>query len=1489
MSLLEKVTQMGKDLGLTDDKLVAFVEKNLPVVAAQEDKDKEREERRLERESKLESERLNAEAEKAKQEAQRQAQENEKAMMEKKIKAEQEAEERRLQAEEKRMQQEWEIEKLKADTSIEHSRHESTRLELTHKPKPKIPFFDEKVDEMDSYLERFDWVAEGCNWDKKDWPYHLSQYLKGKATDAYIRLSPTDRKNYHKVKEALLERFNLTQECYRKNLREAEAYEDVTPAQLYTRIKTYVCKWIALSGGKDLLELVAIEQFIGSCPEDLAVHLRQTSYESSADMCDAASLYLHARGRRLATKTKKTNTKRPENTTPGNKDGGQGNKSDGACFICKEKAHIARNCPQRGKKYCSHCKMNNHNTADCRRPGAKSVHAAAATTREDTTTTDNTPNMGESTEIILNGKKYVNSAVCKDGPNFTDGATVTFDAEVNGQQATVIRDTGCSCIVVNAKYVQPHQFTGESTYLRMADASVREAKYAHVSIRSPFYNGVTKAAVMERTIYDLLIGNIDGARPADQPLDNWKDCAVTTRAQAAKEKAGDKPLVIDSTSTPLSLGKDQLVKLQKDDSTLERFFNSQEVKEKKGCTTRFVVRNNILYREYTNPKSNHGKPVKQLMVPSSLRKEVLQKAHDCIMSGHLGVKKTTDRVLSNFFWPGLNGDVIRFCQSCDICQKTVKKGSVMKVPVQETPLIDTPFKRCAVDLVGPINPPSEKGHRYILTLVDYATRYPEAAPLKNIDSATVAEALLDMYSRVGIPEEVISDQGTQFISDYMKEFTRLLGMRQLPTSPYHAMANGLVEKFNGTLKSMLKKLCAKEPRQWHRFINAALFAYREVPQESTGFAPFELLYGRTVRGPMYILRQLWTKEDTADDVKTSYQHVFELRERLDDMMEMALASLKHSQGRYKHYFDKKAKQRDFKPGDKVLILLPTDGNKLLMHWQGPFTVEEKVRLNDYVINIKGKRRTYHANMLKRYYEREVPTDPATVGAVMTLDAASAGIINPEIGEESEEYQDGLLELYQGKQQTETTRDVILGAGLENNQQLQLMELLDKFGDIFSDLPGNATGMEHSIQLTTDVPVKSKPYGLPYRVRETLKEDINDMLKMGVIRPSTSPYASPTVIVKKPDGSNRICIDYRKLNRITVFDPEPMIKADDLFQKLSGDKYFTKLDLSKGYWQIPVRKEDISKTAFVTPDGHYEFIKMPFGMVNSGATLVRGMRKLLGNLKGVDNYIDDILVHSESWEEHIKLLTEVFNRLAAAGLTVRPSKCRVGETNVEFIGHQLQGDGIKPIEDNLEKIRAAPRPTDKTQVRSFLGLTGYYREYIPHYSTIASPLTDLTKKGEPKKVRWQEPQEKAYTSLKTMLTSAPILRLPDVHKPFVLRTDASDVGLGAVLMQAYEGKLFPVSYASRKLLDREKNYSAIEKECLAVVWAIKKYLQYLYGVEFTLQTDHQPLVYINQAKFENSRVMRWAMYLQNFRIKVESIKGKDNVGADYLSRIDSEFE
>ena len=235
-----------------------------------------------------------------------------------------------------------------------------------------------------------------------------------------------------------------------------------------------------------------------------------------------------------------------------------------------------------------------------------------------------------------------------------------------------------------------------------------------------------------------------------------------------------------------------------------------------------------------------------------------------------------------------------------------------------------------MDLVGSITPASERGHRYILTLVDYTSRYPKAVPLKNIDTETVAEALLDMYSRRGIPEEVLSDQRTQFVSSCRQKVSRLQSINKLITTPYQPNCNRLVERFNGTLKKMLQRLCSEQPRQWHRFINRLLFAYRKAPQEATGFSPFELLYRRTVRGPVQIPKELWTKETDVPEVKTSYQYVLELIERLDYSMKIALEELKRSQAKNKRLYDREAKRRAIEVGDKMLNLLPTDNNNLLL-------------------------------------------------------------------------------------------------------------------------------------------------------------------------------------------------------------------------------------------------------------------------------------------------------------------------------------------------------------------------------------------------------------------------------------------------------------------------------------------------------------------------------------------------------------------------------
>ena len=276
-------------------------------------------------------------------------------------------------------------------------------------------------------------------------------------------------------------------------------------------------------------------------------------------------------------------------------------------------------------------------------------------------------------------------------------------------------------------------------------------------------------------------------------------------------------------------------------------------------------------------------------------------------------------------------DVKRFCASCDLCQRTAPKGMVRKVPLQNPPLIDTPFRRVAIDLIGPISPASGSGKKYILTMVDYASRYPEAVALKGVETERVAEALVAIFFRVGVPAEVLSDRGTQFTSAVMKEVSRLLGLTQLHTTPYHPQGNGLVERFNGTLKNMLRKMCEEKPSDWDRYLPAVLFAYREALQDSVGFSPFELLYGRTVRGPVSILKELWTKEQEAEEVKTTYQYVVDLRNRLEETCQFARESLQRARQIQKRQFDKKTKERKLEAGDKVLLLLPTDHNKILMH------------------------------------------------------------------------------------------------------------------------------------------------------------------------------------------------------------------------------------------------------------------------------------------------------------------------------------------------------------------------------------------------------------------------------------------------------------------------------------------------------------------------------------------------------------------------------
>ena len=288
-----------------------------------------------------------------------------------------------------------------------------------------------------------------------------------------------------------------------------------------------------------------------------------------------------------------------------------------------------------------------------------------------------------------------------------------------------------------------------------------------------------------------------------------------------------------------------------------------------------------------------------------------------------------------------------------------------------------------------------------------------------------------------------------------------------------------------------------------------------------------------------------------------------------------------------------------------------------------------------------------------------------------------------------------------------------------------------------------------------------------------------MLKMGIIEPIESAYASPIVIVKKKDGTNRFCIDHRKVNRITQFDAEPIGNPEEIFARLSKGKFFSKFDHSKGNWQNPMKKSSQLITAFISSEGLF-----CFQIYAIWTCKCRMMRIVLRGLSDVENFVDDILGHSESWKGHLNMLREVFMRLREAGLTVKPSKCVLGYLQLPFLGHVVAHGQISPDPSKIQSIRECSRPSCKKQVSSFLGLVGYYRKFIPHFSTVAAGLTDMPRKGAPSKVYWSPVAEKAFRSLIDSLCKKPILCLPDLNTDFILRTDASNFGIGAVLMQEH---------------------------------------------------------------------------------------------------------
>ncbi|KAK3869288.1 hypothetical protein Pcinc_025397 [Petrolisthes cinctipes] len=340
---------------------------------------------------------------------------------------------------------------------------------------------------------------------------------------------------------------------------------------------------------------------------------------------------------------------------------------------------------------------------------------------------------------------------------------------------------------------------------------------------------------------------------------------------------------------------------------------SQIVEARNGTSYQFSWIDGLLYRECVASTRPGNQGTRKLVVPADCRRIVLQVAHESPLVGHFSHRKTEDKVSKHFFWPAMATDIRDYYRSCDLCQRKSSRGRVKPVPLIPLPVVTEPFSRVAVNIVRPLSPISAEGHRYILTLIDFSTGFPEAIPLKEVDSISVAEALLSIFSRVGIPREILSDRGTQFTSQLMAELQKLLGVKPQFTTPYHPAGNGRVERLHGPLKAVLRKLCHEKPREWHRYLVPALFALRELPSDRTGFSAFDLLYGRSVRGPLTALKDLWEDRQLKADDRTSLQYVIEMRNKLQECAQLAAQQADVSTTRYKTYFDKRSQDRQFKP------------------------------------------------------------------------------------------------------------------------------------------------------------------------------------------------------------------------------------------------------------------------------------------------------------------------------------------------------------------------------------------------------------------------------------------------------------------------------------------------------------------------------------------------------------------------------------------------
>ena len=1297
---------------------------------------------------------------------------------------------------------------------------------------------------------------------------------------------------------------------------------------------------------ESLVELFLLEKFVSSISKEVSVHVLEKQVKTIEEAAQLADIFLLAHKGTSNKAHTGTGTGKPpygkgHNKANGKDESDKGHspssprsprKSQLQCSFCRRPGHTQDRCFKRISVKAT--------------PGEKSkttltVGAEKENKEEETDDTDRPVALvsNNNNNVSLSGDVFSQlstesracapvSEVRMSNPFISSGFV---DAEGKSVPVTVLRDTGAMQSLIRDDVVSGVD-TGKRVLLRgiTGQATVPLRRYV---LRTDCFSGPANLAVFKDLPVngvDVILGNdlggdkVTGEVPlaileinplidpetfaGDEPSSIFPACAVTrsmgrhhqippsdtndsyntpdTLEENPPNDLGLVPLFqssVDSNMGPVSVtGRAALIAAQQEDPSLQPLL--EEALEHTGSSSpnaHYYFHDGILFRRWMPrhlPQDDvEWSSTRQLVVPRQYRHTVIQISHSHRFSAHYGARNTLNKCLKVFYWPGIRKSVYDFVKTCHVCQiagKPVKR--IPSAPLYKVPPVGQPFDHIQVDVVGPL-PRTRKGNEYIVTVLDVATRFVHGVPLRAVSAKAVVRSLKDFFTMFGVPTRVQTDGASYFTGQVFTSFLHELGVTHSVSSPYHPESQGALERSHRSIKASLTKLGLDSESSWDDNLPYALFALRDTPNASHGFTPFELVFGHAVRGPLCVLRDKLLEKEPTD--LSALDLVEEMRQRLLKCWNVAADNLEATREKTKQRYDLKARYREFRPGQKVLVFLPLQGHPLSAKFSGPYQVLKKISDTTYVVATPDRRRAQrlcHVNSMKKYEEEEAqgsddtallcsttPSDQDDLPDVDFVDLSSVGVWkkNPSV----------LSHL------TEKL------AHLEPNQQADVQRLLTRFPQVMRDQPGRTHLVEHDISVGDAKPIKQTPYRVNPEQRDVLSREIAAMLDMGLIREDHSPWSSPVILVKKPDGSSRVCVDYRKVNSLIVQDSYPLPRLEDCIEAVGRANYISKLDLLKGFFQIPLTTRAQQIAAFVALGKVYVPLVMPFGLCTAPSAFQSLMNKVLSNIPGVAVYIDDIIVFSDTWSQHVAQLDSIFHALAEANLVLNLSKSDIGHAQVTYLGHVVGRGEVAPIRSKVLAIQDLPPPTNRRALRRFLGMIGFYRKFVQNFSLIATPLTDLLKGKN--KYTWDDRCQVAYDTLKEVLCVDPVLRVPDFSRGYKLACDASDCAVGAVLLQEDDGGIDrPIAYFSKKLSPPQTKYSTIEKEALSIVLALQHF-QYYVSTSFPtiILTDHKPLTFISTLSRVNRRLMRWALFLQNFQLKFKHIKGRDNVIADALSR------